>query len=421
MNRHSRFPFSAPQLSSWVLVILLVILPRTLRSEPPATAIKGEIAVRGGKIYTMDGPPIENGVVVIRDGKIQQVGPASQITIPAAMQTLDAGIVTPGLIDTHSVVGLAGILNQDQDQDQLDASSAIQPQLRATDSYHPDDPLIAWIRGFGVTTVHTGHAPAALLSGQTMIVKTVGKTIDEAVVVPAWGIAVTLGENAQGKGKASPGTRGKMVAMLRQKLLDAQRYLADRQGKEDEKRDLELEALGECLEGKLRFLVTADRAIDIRNALELAREFNLRLVLDSGAEAHLMLDALRHAAVPVMVHPTMARAGGDRENLTFRSAALLADAGLLIGLQSGYEPYVPKTRVVLFEAGVAAAHGLGPERALSAITRDAARLLEIEDRVGSITAGKDGDLALFDGDPFEYTTHCIGVVIDGNVVSNVPQ
>jgi len=131
---------------------------------------------------------------------------------------------------------------------------------------------------------------------------------------------------------------------------------------------------------------------------------------------------LQGANVPVIVHPTMRRAGmGETENLSFETAAKLRAAGIPVALQSGYESYVPKARVVLFEAGVAAANGLSVEEALATITIDAARILGIEERVGSLQPGRDGDAALFDGDPFEYTTHCIGTVVNGELVSREPR
>ena len=130
-----------------------------------------------------------------------------------------------------------------------------------------------------------------------------------------------------------------------------------------------------------------------------------------------MADAIRLDGVPVIIHPTMARAYGERENLSFETAAKLVKAGIPVALQSGYESYVPKTRVVLFEAGVAAANGLSFSQALATVTRDAAKILGIDQRVGSLAVGKDGDVAIYDGDPFEYTSHCTGVVIEGEVVS----
>ena len=160
------------------------------------------------------------------------------------------------------------------------------------------------------------------------------------------------------------------------------------------------------------------RAQDIASALRLAREFGFKLVLDGAAESYLLIDAIKEAAVPVIVHPSMYRTWGDRKNLSFETAATLRHAGIRVALQSGYESYVPKTRVVLFEAAIAAANGLTFEEALATITIDAARILGVEDRVGSLEPGKDGDVALYDADPFEYTSHCVGVVIDGKVVSD---
>ena len=381
-------------------------------------------------MHTLAGPPIADGVVVIESGKIRAVGPAATTPVPPGAQQLQAAVVTPGLVDAHSVVGLSGYLNQPQDQDQLDPVEAIQPELRALDAYNPQERLIEWLRGFGVTTIHTGHAPGALVSGQTMVVKLSGNTVEEAVLRPTAMVAVTLGDAARAQGpdaeKKSPGTRSKAVAMLRSELVKAQEYLRKRSLADESKRpdtDLRLEALAKVLAREWPLLVTADRAHDIASALRLADEFQIRIVLDSAAESYLLVDRIKAAGVPVIVHPTMRRAGGggETENISFETAATLDKAGIPIALQSGYESYVPKTRVVLFEAGLAAAHGLSFADALAAITIDAARIVGVADRVGSLEVGKDGDAALFDGDPFEYTTHCTGVVIDGRVMNTDPR
>jgi imidazolonepropionase-like amidohydrolase len=394
------------------------------------SAVAETLAVRGDVVHTMAGPPLTDGVVVIEDGKIRAVGPAATTAIPPTAKLLRGAVVTPGLVDAHSVVGLAGHLNQPQDQDQLDPGEAIQPELRAIDAYNPQERLIEWLRGFGVTTIHTGHAPGALVAGQTMVVKLSGNTVEEAVLVPAAMVAATLGDSTRPQGedadKKSPGTRSKAVAMLRAEFVKTREYLRKRTLADESKRpdtDLRLEALAGVLAGKVPLLVTADRAHDITSALRVAEEFNLRLVLDSAAEAYLLVDRIKAAGVPVILHPTMRRAGGngETENLSFETAAKLAEAGIPIALQSGYESYVPKTRVVLFEAGLAAAHGLSFEKALAAITIDAARIIGVADRVGSLEVGKDGDVAIYDGDPFEYTTHCTGVVINGAVMSSEPR
>ena len=281
-----------------------------------------------------------------------------------------------------------------------------------------------WIRDFGVTTIHTGHAPGWLVSGQTMIAKTDGANVDEAVVEPFAMVAATLGSEATRSGSdrgEAPGTRSKAVAMLRAELIKAQEYAAKLDDEDIEKRparNLRLEALGEVLSGARAMMVTANRHNDILAALRVQREFGFRMVLDGAAEAYLVLEELKRAEVPVILHPAMTRAYRERENLSFQTAATLIHAGIPVAFQSGYESYVPKTRVVLFEAAVAGAHGLSFEETLGAITLEAARILGIDERVGSLEVGKDGDLALYDGDPFEYTTHCTGTVIEGKLVSD---
>lgn len=388
------------------------------------TAAAQNVAIQGETVYTMAGEPIADGVVVVRDGKIAAIGPAATTPVPDGFRTLTAEVVVPGLIDAHSTVGFSGLLNIAHDQDQLEHSTPVQPELRGIDAYNCRDPLVEWVRNFGITTIHTGHAPGELISGQTLIVKTTGNTVADAVVVTTAAVAATLSPMAQRREKEAPGTRGKMMAMLRQELIKAQEYQQKQKLEDEEKRparDLKLEALGGVLQKELPLMVTANRAQDIASVLRLAAEFDIRVWLDSAAESYLLIDEIKAAGVPVLLHPPMVRAWGDYENMSFETAAKLVAAGIPVALQAGYEDYVPKTRVVLFEAAFAAANGLTFEQALGTITIDAARILGIADRVGSLEAGKDGDVALYDGDPFEYTTHCVGVVINGVVVSDRPR
>ena len=389
-----------------------------------AGSASAQVAVRGETVHTMAGAPIKDGVVlVVKDGKIERVGPATSVRVPTGYKLLRAKVVTPGLVDAHSVVGLAGYLNQPHDQMQLETSSAIQPELRAIDGYNAREALVEWLRIHGVTTIHTGHAPGALVPGQTMVVKTRGDEAEQAVIVPLATVAATLGaDGLAGTGK-SPGNRSKAVAMLRAELIKAKDYVAKQAGPEDKRpaRDLKLETLGKVLSKEVPMLVTANRANDILTALRIAKEFDIRIILDGAAEVYLLTDQIKAAKVPVILHATMSRAGGDAENMSMETASTLRKAGIPVALQSGYETYVPKTRVVLFEAAVAAANGLTFDQALATVTIDAAKILGVDKRVGSLEAGKDGDLALFDGDPFEYVTHVTGVVIDGVVVSETPQ
>jgi imidazolonepropionase-like amidohydrolase len=387
------------------------------------------MAVQAELLYPMTGDlkPIEDGVVLCsKDGKIEKVGPAGAVPIPEGYQVLKAKVATPGFIDAHSTVGLSGILNLDRhDQEQLEKSAPIQPELRAIDAYNGRDPLVKWIRQLGITTIHTGHAPGALVAGQTMILKTNVPTItdpEKNTLRPFSMVASTLGPDGFGGGGKAPGSRAKSLAMLRENLLKAQSHLKKRKkAKEDETPDpdLRMDALADVLDKKVPLLITARRHHDIAAALRLQKEFGFRLVLDGASEAYLLLEEIKEAKVPVLIHPTMARPYGENENMTFTLAARLHAAGIPFAFQSGYEGYVPKTRVVHFEAALAVTYGLPWEQALAGCTSAAAELLGIADRVGSLRAGLDADFALFDGDPLETTTHCVGVVIDGTVVSEL--
>ena len=382
-------------------------------ASPPQGAAQAPpqaFAVRAKTLYTMVGPPVRDGVVVIRGGKIAAVG---KVAVPDGLEVVDAAVAMPGLIDAHSTVGLTGVFNVPQDQDQLEKSSPMQPELRALDAYHPRDPLVEWVRGLGVTSLHTGHGPGALISGQTMVVKTHGRNVDVDVLKPLAMVAVTLADSGRSRDGKAPGTRAKSVAMLREQLLAAQAYAARRDRDDDVDVDLGMETLAKVLAKEVPLLVTAHRAHDLASALRVADEFDVEVVLDGAAEAYLMLPRIAAAGCWVLPHPAMSRTRGDLENGTMELAKLLAAADVPFAMQSGFEAYVPKTRVVLWEAGISVMHGLAYDKAMRALTVDAARMCGVDDRVGTLEAGKDADLALFDGDPFEYTSHCLGVVIDG--------
>lgn len=385
---------------------------------PPADA---QIAVRADTMYTMDGPPLTDGVVLVRDGQIERVGPAAEVTVPSGYDVHEATVVTPGIVDGHSVVGLAGIYNTPADQEQLETSDPAQPALRAMDAYNAREELVGWARSLGVTTLHTGHGPGAPISGQTMIVKTNGTTVSEALVDSVAMMAMTLGSGVE-RNFESPGTRAKTVALLREQFIRAEEY-RQKMNSEDgvPSRDLGMEALTRVLDGEIPALITAHRARDLMAALRLAEEFGFELVLDGAAEAYLVLDEIQEAGVPVMIHPTMIRPGGDAENASFTTAAKLHEAGIPFGFQSGFEGYVPKTRVPLFEAAIAVANGLPRAAALEALTRAPAQILGLGDQVGTLESGKAADLVLYNGDPFEYTTQVCTVMVNGEVVSDSCQ
>lgn len=386
-----------------------------------------DIAVRAGVLHIGTGQSFSPGTVVIRGGKITAVGAADEIEVPAGTPVVEVPVATPGLIDARSAVGLSGAMNQPHDQDQLERSAAIQPELRAIDAYNPRERLVDWLREHGVTTIHTGHGPGEVISGQTLIAKTTGGTVDEAVIRPVFALSATLGEQAVlGHARTSPGNRSKAVAMLREQLVKARDYRDKLKNAKDASskpaRDLGLETLAQVLDGEVPMVIEVHRHSDIMTALRLASEFEFRLILAGASDAHLLVDEIRDAGAPVLLHPTMMRARGPEvENFSFTTAARLVEAGIPVALQGGFEGYVPKTRVVLFEAAMTLPYGLAFDQALALVTIAPARILGIADRVGSLEVGKDGDLALFDGDPFEYTTRVVGTIINGRRVSDTQR
>ncbi len=400
-------PISVSFFRCLFLVVALVLVGL---APDPADAQR---VVRADTLYTMTGDaPIVDGVVVIDGTTIEAVGPASEVSIPSSADVHEAAVVTPGLIDPRATVGLSGIQNVPADQDQLDTSEPMQPALRAIDAYNPREALVSFVRDLGVTTVHSGHAPGALISGQTATFSTTGGTVEEALHDSLTTVAFTIGPDAQARFE-SPGTRAKGVAMIRQALSDARASM----DAEEPNPDLGEAVLQDVLRGEVPALVTAHRAHDIQAALRLQEEFGFEMILDGAAEAYLVADEIEAAGVPVILHPTMARPSGTTQNATFTTAAALHEAGVPVAIQSGWEPYVPKTRIVLYEAAIAAANGLPRRAALASITREPADILGLES-VGTLEPGQAADLVLFDGDPFEYTTHACTVLSGGQVVSD---
>ncbi len=383
---------------------------------PLALTVKAQIAIKAAMIYTVSGAPIRNGVVLVKNGKIESVG--TGITIPSGYTIYETKVLTPGLVDARSVVGVSGALNIPTDQDQLEKSGPIQPELRAIDAYNPEETLVKVIRDYGVTTIHTGHGVGALVSGQTMIAKTKAGSVETVTIQPFSMLAMTIGPSVSGN-FTSPGTKAKQIAMIRTELMKAQAYLKKQSDKDSSKRpaaDLKLDALVKLLKGEIKALITVNSSVDIMSAIRLAKEFNFKLVLNGAAEAYRLIPEIKNANAELILHATMARNGGDMVNMTMESAAILTKAGIAVSIETGYEGYVPKTRILLFEAAEAMAFGLSFDDALKTVTLNPARLLGIANKVGSIEPGKDADLVLFNGDPFEYLSKVCGVMIDGLMV-----
>ncbi len=379
-------------------------------------------AILAGRLDNVATKSVSNGVILVEDGKITAVGLASDVKVPNGWPVLTAAVVTPGLIDAHTVVGLSGAANVHADQDQDEMSDPNQADLRVMDSFNPREPLLEFLCREGVTVVHAVPGRANVIAGQTGIFRTSGRTAESMALRFPAGILVNLGESPKSSyPNRQPTTRMGTAALLRTALAQAQNHARKAAAaKSEDKRppyNPKLEALGLALDGKLPVIFAAHRADDLCTALRLAKEFKLSPRLDLATEGYLIVDRLAEAKVPVVVHPTMQRPGSiETYHSQLCNAAVLVDRQIPLAIGTGFEAYVPKTRVLRHEAAMAMVNGLGYDRALRAITLDAARILGIDKQRGSIEKGKIADLVLYDGDPFEHATHVTHTLMEGRVV-----
>jgi len=391
------------------------------------------IAVLADHLYTMaDGTQGAPGMVLIRDGKIEAVRPGPRQQPPDGYTVLKASFVTPGLIDADTTAGISGAYNITADQDQDEATDPNTADVRTLDSFNPNERLLKVLNQYGVTTVQSAPGPRNPIAGRAGIFKTAGSgagsaTVEQLVIRQESAMVFNLGDTPKatyGKKDKAPSTRMKTAEIIRHALADAKAYEEKwdkwkKDGSDISKqpsRDMKVEALVPVVDGKMPAIFNAYRADDIDTAIRIGSEFHLHYVLASVTEGYLIGDAIRRAGVPCLLGPVMQRFESlQTANATFENPAILKRAGVPIALMTGYESYVPKNRILLFEAGIAAANGLGMEETLRTVTAGAAKILGIDDRVGSLAPGKDADVALFDGDPFEYTSQVLAVLVNGQV------
>jgi imidazolonepropionase-like amidohydrolase len=374
------------------------------------------ITVKADTLYTSAKQGvIKDAVVWIKDNKIIKVGKYSKIGDAKNSRIVEAKVVTPGLIDAHTVVGINGAFNQHADQDGFEQNSPNGAEMRVLDSFNPAEDLVQHVLSYGVTTIHVTPEPAAPIAGNTALFKTHGLVADDMLLKDNVAMLFNLGNAPKYEfSKQNISTRMKTAAFIREALYGAKHW----QSTEKEKRspDLSKQSLERVLSGQQMAIFTAHREDDIATALRLSKEFNLVPVINYATEGYLMTDKLKQASATVIHAPPMQRAlGMEKGNATLESAAILNAYNVPTVFASGYEGYVPKTRVLLWEMAIAVANGLPAERAITMATSDAAKLFKVNDKVGSIEVGKDADIVLFDGDPFEYTTHVLGVFVNGQL------
>jgi imidazolonepropionase-like amidohydrolase len=418
--------FALPGARSHVLKQTAATAPQPPAPTPkqPAGSVEfsgapKRYAVYAGRLHTAVNGPIADGVVLVEDGKITYAGPRAGFNLPRETPVLTAAVVTPGLIDAHSVMGLSGALNlKKSDQDQDETSDPNQADLRVLDGFNPQEPLLQFIRQQGVTVIHAMPGRANVIAGQTGIFRTHGTTATKMAVRFPAGVLVNLGEVPKSTypGKL-PNTRMGTANLVRTALAQAQAYAQKKTAGKEPPPNLKLEALAGALEKKVPVIFSAHRADDLMTALRLAEEFHLRPMLSLATEGYLIADQLAAAKVPVIVHPTMQRPSTPETfNGHLGNAALLAAHDVPLAICTAFEGYVPKTRVLRYEAAMAAVNGLGFDRALRSITLDAANVLGIADQYGSLEPGKVADLVLYDGDPFEHSTHVTYTILGGRLI-----
>jgi imidazolonepropionase-like amidohydrolase len=356
---------------------------------------------------------ILNGWILVEDGKIVSIEREKK---PLDLPNLWAREVSPGLIDPHCSAGLSGAWNTPADQDQDEPSDPNQADLRAIDGFNPHEPLLEFLRANGVTVIHAAPGRAAVIAGQTGVFRTKARTVEEATLKFPAGLLVNLGEvpKATFANKPGPQTRMAVAGTVRKAFAEAQIAHAKKDGSPAPK----VAALFNSLDGKVPVYFAAHRADDILTGLRIAEEFKLTSVVSLGTEGFRIADELAKRKVPVVVHPTYQRPGGSMEtvNTVLGNAGALHAKGVPVTIGTMFEGYVPKQRNLRTEAALAAVNGLGRDKALAAITLDAAKLLGIDKDYGSLEVGKIADLVLYDGDPFEHATHVTHTIMAGKVV-----
>ncbi|MEN6414687.1 MAG: amidohydrolase [Veillonellales bacterium] len=375
------------------------------------------LAFTGGTVLTMCQPPLAGGTVLLHNGKITAVG--MNIAVPADCAIIDVSgkVITPGLIDAHTHLGIYAESLDWSGEDVNEISQPVTPALDVIDALNPADVGLADACGGGVTTVMVAPGSANPIGGQCMVIKTRRRSsVEDMVVVRHAGLKVAFGENPRrvyGEQKKMPVTRMATAALIRETLLKGREYLAQQKSK-DHKLDFGMEAVARVLRKEMPLRAHAHRADDIVTALRIAREFDLDIVIEHATEGYLIPDVLVKEQAKVVLGPLFITRGKmELKDASWRAPAILAKQGILFSLISDH-PVVP-SRFLPIYAGMAARFGLPREQALRSITVDAAKILGLDNFIGSLAPGKDADLVVWSDDPLLLSAKPELVVIDGQI------
>jgi imidazolonepropionase-like amidohydrolase len=388
------------------------------------------IAIVGALVYPIDSDPIENGILIVQDGKIVSVGPLAATTIPEGTTTIDATgkVIMPGLVDTHSHLGGIG---------GADGSGPIQPGVRVYDSINVRASDFHRALAGGLTTLNVMPGSGHLSSGQTVYVKMrfgdeTPRTIDAIALknadgTPMGGLKMANGTNSIRESGASgfPGTRGRSAFLVREAFIKAQEYqrkveaAVDDDGNPDATklppRDLHMETLVEVMRGDRVVHHHTHRHDDILTVIRLAKEFGFRVVLHHVSEAWMVADEIAEADVPCSIILIDSPGGKlEAENLVFKTGAVLEKAGARFAYHT--DDWITDSRLFLRMAALGVRAGLSREGALRSLTLAGAEMLDLGDRVGSLTPGKDADFIILSGDPFSVYTRVEQTWVEGEKV-----
>lgn len=378
------------------------------------------IALIGAKVFTMNGEPMENATILVKEGKVLAVG--CHIGVPDGFRCIDVAdkIITPGIIDAHTHLGVYGEGMAWAGEDVNEKSDPVTPGMHTLDAINPADIGINEAYRGGITTVMIAPGSANPVGGQCVIAKTKPKpTADEMVICKQAGLKVAFGENPRRchgiEQKRAPVTRMATANLIRETFYKAKQY-SKKQGKEDWQFDLGMEAVARVLRREMPLRAHAHRADDIITAIRIAKEFDLDIIIEHATESYLVAEVLAKENVPVILGPTLTtRAKLELKDKSMAAPAALYQNGVSFAMMSDH-PVIPSCFLPVY-AGLATRFGLPEEIGLQMITAEAAKILGYAERLGRIAPGYDADLVVWSGHPFHLSSRPELVMIDGAMES----